>query len=55
MGTENEDDEPEPVHIGVEFHVHPDVADDFRKQFHAAVEDLLADYDDSEIFDYGVD
>lgn len=50
-----DDEEPGYVSIGAEFHVAPGAAEEFRKAFRAAVEELLDDWTDEDIVDYGMD
>lgn len=47
------DDEVEK--IGAEFHVAPEAASRFRTAFLQMIEELLDDFGDGEIIDYGVD
>lgn len=41
--------------IGAEFHVTPEAADRFRAAFHDMIDDLLSEFEDGEIVDYGMD
>jgi hypothetical protein len=45
----------EVVKIGAEFHVVPEAAERFRAAFHDLVGELLEDFNDGEVIDYGVD
>lgn len=45
----------ETVSIGCEFIVLASVAEDLREQLRCAVGEILEDYSDEEIIDYGVD
>lgn len=49
------DDGPGYVSIGAEFHVAPEAAEEFRAAFHAAIEELLGDWTEESIIDYGMD
>lgn len=51
----DDDDEPGYVSIGAEFHVTPEAAEEFRAAFRSAIEELLEDWDEESIIDYGMD
>ncbi|MEC3992032.1 hypothetical protein VSR01_00110 [Actinacidiphila sp. DG2A-62] len=52
---EEEEDDPGFRHVSVEIICTPDVADAIAQQLRDAVEEILDDYSDDEIIDYGVD
>ncbi|MFJ7280729.1 hypothetical protein [Kitasatospora sp. NPDC098663] len=39
--------------IGVEVHCHPDVADDITRRLSEATAEILADYSEDQVYDWG--